>query len=59
MSKMFLWIIGIALLLMALLSSLNLGIIVEPWWHILFKWIAGGVAVVVAAMDRGGNKQYS
>ncbi len=59
MSKMFLWIIGIALLLMALLASLNLGMVVEPWWHIVFKWIAGGVAVLVAFMDKGGKKQYN
>jgi len=53
MSRMVLMLAGVVVLVMALLASFNIATVVEPAWHIIFKWIGGAIMVLVAYMDKG------
>ncbi|WP_367357599.1 hypothetical protein [Mesotoga sp.] len=53
MSRTVLMLAGVVVLVMALLASLDIGTVVEPVWHIVFKWIGGAIMVLVAFMDKG------
>ncbi len=53
MSRMVLMLAGVVVLVMALLASFNIGTVVEPAWHVIFKWIGGAIMVLVAYMDKG------
>lgn len=52
MSKLVLLIAGLLVLLMALLASFELTMATEPIWHIVIKWIAGGLMVIIALLDK-------
>lgn len=52
MSKLVLMIAGVVVLLMALLASFSFEGFSEPVWHIVLKWIGGGLMVLVAYMDK-------
>jgi len=53
MSRMVLMLAGVVVLVMALLASFNIATVVEPAWHVIFKWIGGAIMVLVAYMDKG------
>ena len=59
MSKMVLLVIGLVVLLMALLASFDLAMATEPIWHIVIKWIAGGLMVIVAFLDKKKESEKS
>ncbi|KUK81924.1 MULTISPECIES: hypothetical protein [unclassified Mesotoga] len=53
MSRTVLMLAGVVVLVMALLASLNISTVVEPVWHVIFKWIGGAAMILVAYMDKG------
>lgn len=52
MSRLVLMLAGVVVLVMALLASFDISGFAEPVWHIVLKWIGGGLMVLVAYMDK-------